>query len=136
MQKHELNESEIIEYLLGDKVIFEKGKWVRTNPDSYFLRAYSIIIAQAPTLQQKKAVLESVQNIESLVQSGLNQNDQNVPNHEARIVLGAIYPLLHLIGNIKSAKNLTRSYMRLITGHAIIPSKQDLDCLSEDLCLP
>ena len=137
MYKRILNhEVEIVQHILGSKVVTQDGKYMQTSPDDYFVSKYASIVANAQTQQQKEAIIESAHTIEWLVQDGLKPTDGLMPNNKARAVLGALWPLVELIGKVKGMEEIALAYMGLLVPNPTIPTQEDLDLLSEDLFLP
>ena len=130
------NEMEIVMHLLGPKVIVDSKAYWKSNPNPYFSDKYALMAASASTPQQKKALVESAHNIGSLVQNGLKPSDAILPKEPAIVVLGALYPLVPLVGQVVGVEDVVKTYMQLLCEKPGIPTEIELQSLAEDLCLP
>ena len=132
----QLTNTELVAYLLGPRVIECGGVHYMTDPHAYFAITYAQIMANAQGPQQEEALVTSTKTIEVLVQNGLKPTDGLLPRAQAGIVLGATYHLIDLVGSINGVDQLAMTYMGFLVPNPTVPTREDLDMLSEDLFLP
>ena len=137
----QLTNTELVAHLLGPRVIEgeEEGTYYRTSPHPYFAEAYTKIMADAQMKQHAKQhteiILESVDEIDGLVQSGLKPTDRRLScgrGGKIFCVLNATYPLVELIGTVDGVDQLVLTYMGLMGLEPPLVTREDLEMLYGD----